>query len=393
MKEGKTITELAQAIQDQNESKVDYIADTTKVEVSLNEESSRGLNQFHLRLPVTKEVATTTRGKSKQVVDMVDLGMNRYAMGQIAGHTKVPMALVDLLRDGTPREQEELANLLTVRLQENPALRMVRTMQDMQTESQFARAFLSDRYRRLDNYDLADAVLPVLAELKGLQVDSTEVTDERMYIKVSWPKLTYEVKKGDVVQAGVVVSNSEVGSGALRVEPYIMRLACVNGMIAADSGVRKHHVGRQSGGYDVGDAYELYTQETLNLDDAAFFGKVTDTVRAIFQDEGKFRGIVDRMIQSAGEALEPKADVQAAVTVMAQKLKLNEGEKGSVLKHLIEGGDLTRWGFLNAVTRASADVESYDRATELEKAGGQVLAMPPAEWKLIASARLAKAAA
>ena len=41
-----------------------------------------------------------------------------------------------------------------------PAERMVRTLDGK------ARAFLSNRYRRLDNFDLLHAVMPVLAELK-----------------------------------------------------------------------------------------------------------------------------------------------------------------------------------------------------------------------------------
>ena len=35
----------------------------------------------------------------------------------------------------------------------------------------------------------------------------------------------------------------------------------------------------------------------------------------------------------------------------------------------------------NAITRASQDVESYDRATALEGIGWQVATMEPARWK------------
>jgi hypothetical protein len=92
------------------------------------------------------------------------------------------------------------------------------------------RAFLSDRYRRLDNYDLASAVLPVLKEMgEGLKIVSTELTESKMYIKVINERLELEVKQGDVVQAGMVISNSEVGMGSLKVEPLIYRLICTNG--------------------------------------------------------------------------------------------------------------------------------------------------------------------
>ena len=48
---------------------------------------------------------------------------------------------------------------------------------------------------------------------------------------------------------------------------------------------------------------------------------------------------------------------------------------------MIAGGDLSQYGLSNAITRASQDVESYDRATTLEGIGWQVAAMPAAQWK------------
>jgi hypothetical protein len=403
MKEGRTLTNLAQEIERQNQTKLDLMASTDRMVISLaefdNPVTSFAPTPLAMTLPVTVPVQTRRKGIESMTEDR-SFALNRFGLGQIAAHTKIPMSVVDLLSSGTEREKEELGQLLTVRLQENPSVRMIRTIES-EERLPFVRAFLSDRYRRLDNYDLAEAVLPVLTDLKGLEVNSTEITEERMYIKVSWPKMSYKVGRtrnaagdmvDDVVQAGLVVSNSEVGSGALRVEPFIMRLVCINGMIAADSGVRRHHVGRANAGYEVGDAYELYTNETLALDDAAFYGKVVDTVKATLTSGDKFQKIVERMLEAAGEKLEKKADIEAAVTVLAQKVKLNEGERGSVLKHFIEGGDLSRWGMVNAVTRAAEDAPTYDRATEMEKLGGQVLALPTPEWRQIASAVKAKAA-
>lgn len=52
-------------------------------------------------------------------------------------------------------------------------------------------------------------------------------------------------------------------------------------------------------------------------------------------------------------------------------------------RNLIEGGDLSLYGLSNAVTRASQDVVSYDRATTLEGIGWQVATMEPQQWKQI----------
>jgi phage host-nuclease inhibitor protein Gam len=75
-----------------------------------------------------------------------------------------------------------------------------------------------------------------------------------------------------------------------------------------------------------------------------------------------------------------------AVETLAQRASLNEGEKSSVLKHLIEGGDLSMWGLQNALTRAAQDVTDYDRATDLERFGGKMLNLGKTEYRELAMA-------
>ena len=53
------------------------------------------------------------------------------------------------------------------------------------------------------------------------------------------------------------------------------------------------------------------------------------------------------------------------------------------MQRLIESNDLTLYGLSNAVTRHSQDVESYDRASELESIGYSILTMPPRQWSRI----------
>ncbi len=80
-----------------------------------------------------------------------------------------------------------------------------------------------------------------------------------------------------------------------------------------------------------------------------------------------------------------EGDPAKAVEVLAQKIGANEGERGNILRALIEGGDTTAWGLTNAVT-AQAHGGSYDRAVEFAQAGGSLLNLPKAEWKEILEA-------
>ena len=62
---------------------------------------------------------------------------------------------------------------------------------------------------------------------------------------------------------------------------------------------------------------------------------------------------------------------------------LTDAEGKGVLQHLLEGADYTLYGLANAVTRYSQDVESYERATELETIGYSVMTMSPAMLRQI----------
>jgi hypothetical protein len=81
-----------------------------------------------------------------------------------------------------------------------------------------------------------------------------------------------------------------------------------------------------------------------------------------------------------------RGDPAKAIEVLADDFGMSDGERSSVLRHLIEGGDLSRYGLMNAVTRTAEDLESYDRATEFETMGGRVLDLPKAQWERVAEA-------
>ena len=75
--------------------------------------------------------------------------------------------------------------------------------------------------------------------------------------------------------------------------------------------------------------------------------------------------------------------VQDVIEVTGKTYGLNQEEQDDVLTYLIQGGDLSLYGLSNAITRASQNIESYDRATALEAIGWNVATMPAAQWKEI----------
>jgi hypothetical protein len=149
-----------------------------------------------------------------------------------------------------------------------------------------------------------------------------------------------------------------------------------------DGGGAWKHVGRRADESE--EIYALLTDEAKAADDKALLLKVRDTVAATL-DRSRFEAWIQKIQSTTGEEIE--GDVPAAVEVLAKTLSMRQDEKSSVLRHLIEGGDLSRFGLMNAVTRTAEDIESYDRATELEALGGAVVDLSPKDWQLIATAK------
>ena len=246
------------------------------------------------------------------------------------------------------------------------------------------RSFLSDRYQRIDNFEVSQVVFPVLSEIPGIQTISMDITESRLYIKAITSEVRHELKTkrvGDIVEAGVMIANSEIGLGAVTVKPFARFLACLNGAIRDKASLRAAHVGRAIESDGIA---ELLSDNTKRLEDLAVLSKVRDVVRAAF-DEQQFRAWMDQW-QAASED-QVTRDVPVVIEALAERFVLNAGEQSNVLKHLIAGGDLSRFGLANAITRTAEDSLSYDRATELETAGSQLIELPRSEWRELAIAK------
>lgn len=319
---------------------------------------------------------TDEGGDLKLIVDARqgdgEYGVTDLARRQLADKLKIPFTYFERMRSEQPALLDRNVNTW---LQTDGDRRMIRTLDGQ------VRAVLSDRYRRLDNYDLAENVLPILQRLEGARFESVELTETKMYLKVVTPRVEYEIAPGDVVQAGIVISNSEVGCGTLSVQPLVYRLVCRNGLIASDRALRKTHVGRTLQSED--DPVTVFRDDTLAADDKAFFLKVRDVVEAAVS-EATFRQVAQKMQKTREIRL--TGDPVKAVEVLANRYTLNDTERAGVLRQLIVAGDLSAYGMVNAVTHFSHDVQDYDRATEFEALGGKLIELPSSEWKELAEA-------
>lgn len=359
---GMSLEELAAELTRQKEAKRDFMADTRHLEVEADDASPTKL---------ALKVGDTDRFPVKQ-----------HAIRQIGSRLQIPAKYVDRLAADHP---DMLAWNVNQLFKREPEQRMVRVLDDQ------CRAFLSDRFRPLDNFDFANATLPKLIELKA-EVMSCQVTETRMYIKALVPDVVREIKApgvffGDgghntihILRPGVCLSNSEVGAGSMAIQPGIHEKHCSNLAIFNKNAMKKYHVGR-SNATDQEAAWELFTDATKTASDQAFWMQVQDLVKAGLEGE------LFEQLCAQCEAAITGTQIEKPTAAVRELTDLSEGEQEGVLTHLIRGGELNQWGLQAAVTRYAQEADiDYARQVELEQIGGNIIELPKSQWQRIAEA-------
>lgn len=363
---GKNLQELAKELEHIRDTARDFIVPTKQLKA------------------VAKEKVVTLNFDNKA------FQLNDHSSNQVAGRTKIPQQYFQKLALENPglladNINHGLRNMEDRQFQnkERIASNMVRTVE--QAGVQVVRGFMSDRFRALDNHELFESVFPTFKK-HGLQVVSSEITQYRMYIKVLSPSLKSKIKDvNDIVQYGLVISNSDVGAGSVRVEPLIYRLVCKNGMIT-NTAMRKYHVGRSQSEEE---AYELFTEKTRNMDNKAFWAKVKDLVEGSLKPEN-FEKEVDRFRLAANQKIISK-DAEKVVEVTMKTIGLSgEDKKKSILSALAtgnEGAGYTKYGLVNSFTRVAHEDTAldYEGSIQMERAAGEIMALTEKQWERIAN--------
>jgi len=357
MKQGKDINELAAQIIEEAGKKKDFIVNTASLEYHVSAEGPK------LKFPTDDGDMWT--------------GVSANANKQVAARVGIPATYFNKMLTDSPESMELAATNVNHWFQNKPEDRMIRTLDGD------ARAVLSSKYRRIDNYDVCEALLPIVQDSRyGVVFKSQEVTPDRMYIKMTTDKLRGEIKRGDEVCGGIMIQNSEVGLGSLKLTPFIERLVCTNGMITTlgldgeNLGYNRRHIGSKN---EANDYYAtLLSDRTRTLQDAAVLSEVKDVVAAILS-EGTFNLVMDKLRGATRRIL--NGDPQKAVELVQSTFSLPDEAKGGILFHLTGGQDLSVYGMSQAITRYSQDIESYAEATEYEELGWKVLDMKSFDYQ------------
>lgn len=352
MKAGMTKEELAAELIRQKEAKQDFIFHSPQLEFVPYE---------------TGMILRILDGGGTDFTEPFELSDNAHR--QIGAKLSIPAKYYDRMKAEYP---ELLAENVNRWFHKTPANRMVRTMDGV------VRAFLSDSYRRIDHLLIAQAVLPIIGGTADTRFESCQITESRMYIKVVNPNLQEEISEGDTVQAGVVVTNSEVGTGSFCVLPMLYRVRTGTGWIDTASQIRRIHKGQ----VNTRNVNALLPGETEILRaDTAFLEQIQNTVRSAVGGFGFHEAV--ELLRRAAAAHMDAGNVPLVVQRASREYGVTDTESGGVLERLVEENDLTLYGLAGAVARHSLDVPDYDRATELEGIGYEMLNMTNQHWNVL----------
>lgn len=301
--------------------------------------------------------------------------ITRYAHGQIAEQTGIPARYYHRMREEAP---ELLMENVATWWNKSPVPRLVRTIRNVDirdnqlylTEPRL-RAFLSPSFRILDNLDFAVTVLQE-AKHVGAIIQSAHLDESRFYMKLVSPKQELEIKhtdhsrlpagEPDILQAGIIVRNSEVGDGRIVVQPFAYRLVCRNGLISETQYAQVHLGSKLVEGF--------LSQETIEADSRAVWLRVRDWVRHGFARENVEE--IARAYELATQVEVPEAKI--AVANVVKRYELTSGEAQGILEAFYRADDDTQFGLVNAVTRyAHEGGLEYRRQVDLETVGGKLL--------------------
>lgn len=371
MNKGIGLEALAKEVQRQREVRKDLNAHTSAMTAKVVDAGTK------------PTVALALKNGKTTTYDIASLGHE-----QIGEYLKIPKPYYERMLDEAPLL---LADNINAWLAKRDERRMVRVLDGK------VRAVLSNTYHPMDNYELMQAVLPVLAKHK-VEVMSADVTERRLYIKAIIPALSEALPAGRFwlddkhaighgttetrIVSAITISNSEVGDGSLSVAPSVFDTWCTNLAVMREAAMRKYHVGRRTGREDDASVI-VYKDDTRKADDKALWLKVRDTVEASF-DEQHFRKAIAQMRNATEQNIEGD-NLPAVIEAVGDEYDLPLGFDAKLLANLTKRADSSRFGVAAAVTALANTQKDYELSTELEAIGGDILTNDTV-WKVIAKA-------
>jgi hypothetical protein len=379
MTRNATLEDLASMLREQHTRKIDVVAPSSQIRSEGGVIHVDGAEQ-----EITMDGVTSIAGRYRPT-SVFDEG--------VASKLDIPVGYLKRLRAERPDLYDANVNgWLQGNGSPDPRSFLIRAFQGEQGSEGIARAFLSDRYGILDHLDALMATLDgVRQSMSNVIIDSCDLTDRRMYVRVVAPEIRalaptllenyrspfqggwtverarsvaaregmgYEPGTEPVVFAGFEISNSETGGGAFTITPRLVIQICANGLKINADALRAVHLGGR-----MDDGVIRWSEDTQAKQIELITAKTRDAV-ATFLDTDYMERTIRGLEEKAGKPIDGPLD--KAVKAISKKLTFSEEVSDGILDHFLRGGQFTAAGVMNAVTSYAQVVEDADLAASLE---------------------------
>lgn len=287
---------------------------------------------------------------------------------QIAEKLGIPMPYFRRMKKENPQLLQENVNSW---LAFNPRKKyMVRALETTAENENVGRAFLSDSYNIIDDYDVLFAALEAIKNTGvNVKIDRADVSDTRLYLHVTCPEIEIQAEAflkeylkendaaGNGIISGFILTNSEVGKGAFEIKPRAVICKCNNGLIVKDESFRRVHLGSK---LDAGEI--VWSDATRKKNKELIISQVSDAVKTYLSPQ-YLGNMVEKIAQLNQIQLEYPID---AVQNVCKHLSIDEKHKNEILQYFLgDSKDRTAGALLNAVTREAQNME-LDAQFEVE---------------------------
>lgn len=350
----QTVVQLVNELNRQQQNKFDIVSDTRNMQAIVE--------GGHIMLEIPNMRGQTDTSQP----ELFREPLTHWAHGQLAEKLEIPERYYRRMQEeGQP---DLLAQNINTWMQKKPHKVTVRTL------DRNVRAIVSDKFRTLENRDLAFLALDCFTKA-GAQVIRADMSDRHLYIKATTPMMQGEVRVGDIVQGGLLIRNSEVGASRLAIQPFVNRLRCTNGMVIAEmlggAGFSQIHLG----GRKAQGVYQ-FSDQTMQLENLAIFSKIRDVIRQTFEP-GWFNATV-AVLKATTENKVPLPE--RAIGNVVDMAGLPDSTRDAILRAYLGEPDPTQYGIVQSITATAKACPSPEDRVAMEELGGRLALMPAAAF-------------
>ena len=249
---------------------------------------------------------------------------------------------------------------------------LLRTFIQDDNKTGIGRAFLSDKYRRIDNLDLLVATLDTMTGIPGLECTHCDITETNIYaifenpnVKIDVPELIENYRNPSDPDnreagftSGFTLKNSEVGRGGFSITPRGAFVICGNGMTSKEDAYRQIHIGSKTN-----DGFLAWNEAVEN--------KNLELVRAQMKQYMEYF-ISTEYLQKAvkplykAKGIEFKKPVDVVKNVTKNHFNYSDEALDKILGYFHKANDESGLGVVQALTYFAHETEDANQQHEIE---------------------------